>query len=265
MIVYQFVVLPAIGGFELLCAVLAFTLIPAGLLMAIPAYAPVGLALALAFCIEMNLQTSYTADLATIVNSNSAFVLGGVAALVVTRLMRVIGTQASAWRLMRATYRDLGDLADGRALPTVDRWASRMLDRVALLLYRQPRFEPRPQHEFADALEDLRLGLNIIEIRSIAPCMSERGQEALAAMFAKLAPHFRALARGRMPALGDDLLQKIDMAIDEVATCTAATHACVAAIVGLRRTLFPDAPPHQPVQMVLAAPQTAPSEAVSVT
>jgi uncharacterized membrane protein YccC len=100
-IVYQFFVLPAIGGFELLCAVLAFTLIPAGLLLAIPAYAPVGLALALGFCVEMNLQTSYTADLATIINSNSAFVLGGLAGLVVTRLMRVIGTQTSARRLMR--------------------------------------------------------------------------------------------------------------------------------------------------------------------
>src|SRR5262252_5575784 len=112
-IVYQFFVLPAIGGFVLLCAVLAFVLIPAGLLMAIPAYAPIGLALALGFCVEMSLQTSYTADLAAIVNSNSAFVLGGVAALVVTGLIRVIGTEASARRLMRATYRDLGDLAAG--------------------------------------------------------------------------------------------------------------------------------------------------------
>jgi uncharacterized membrane protein YccC len=166
---------------------------------------------------------------------------------------------------MRATYRDLGELADGRALPTVSQWASRMLDRVALLLYRQPRFEPRPQYEFADALEDLRLGVNIIEMRSIAPGMSERAQEALAAVFAGIAPHFRALARGRVPLLSNDLLRKIDIAIDEVATCTATTHACVAAIVGLRRTLFPDAPPHQPVQMAPAAPRTAPSEAVSVT
>jgi uncharacterized membrane protein YccC len=264
-IVYQFFLLPAIGGFELLCAVLAFTLIPAGLLMAIPAYAPVGLALAIAFCLEIGLQTSYTADLATILNSNSAFVLGGVAGLTVTRLMRVIGTQASARRLMRATYRDLGDLADGRARPTVNQWASRMLDRVALLLYRQPRFEQLPQYQFADALEDLRLGVNIIEMRSIAPTLSDEAQEALAAMFAGLAPHFRALAHGRVAPLGDDLLHKIDVAIDEVATCTAATHACVAAVVGLRRTLFPDAPPHQPVQMAPATPQTAPIEALNVT
>src|SRR6516225_11561377 len=68
--IYQFFVLPAIGGFVLLCVVLAFVLIPAGLLMAIPAYAPIGLALALGFCVEMSLQTSYTADLAAIVNSN---------------------------------------------------------------------------------------------------------------------------------------------------------------------------------------------------
>jgi uncharacterized membrane protein YccC len=261
-VVYQFVILPAIGGFELLSAVLAFTLLPAGLLMAIPAYAPLGLALALAFCIEMGLQTSYTADLAIIANSNSALVLGGLAGLTVTRLMRVIGTQASARRLMRATYRDLADLADGRVLPTRDQWASRMLDRVALLLYRQPRLELQPQHEFADALEDLRLGVNIIETRSIAPATSEPSQQALAAMMAGLALHFRGLARGRVAPLGDDLLRKIDVVIDEVAACTAATHACVAAVVGLRRTLYPDAPPHQ---MAPPAAQVYPSKTASAT
>jgi uncharacterized membrane protein YccC len=264
-IVYQFFVLPAINGFVLLSAVLAFALIPAGLLLAIPAYAPIGLALALGFCVEMNLQTNYTADLAAILNTNSAFVLGGVAGLVVTRLMRVIGTQTSARRLMRATYRDLGDLADGRSLLTRDQWASRMLDRVALLLYRQPRFEPRPQHEFADALRDLRLGANIIETQSIAPSMSERAQEALASMFAGLTRHFRALARRRVPLLDNDLLQKVDIAIDEVAACTAATHACVAAVVGLRRTLYPDAPPHQPVQIAPAsAAPSGPGETAQV-
>jgi len=247
--IYQFFVLPAIGGFVLLCAVLAFVLIPAGLLMAIPAYAPIGLALALGFCVEMSLQTSYTADLAAIVNSNSAFVLGGIAGLIVTRLMRVIGTQASARRLMRATHRDLADLAAGRSHPTRDQWASRMLDRVALLLYRQPRFEPRPQHEFADALEDLRLGVNMIETQSLAPAMSKPAQDSLAAMFVGLAAHFRALARGRVAPLGDDLLKKIDIAIGEVTTCTATTHACIAAIVGLRQSIYPDATPYRPMQI----------------
>jgi uncharacterized membrane protein YccC len=265
-LIYQFFVLPAIGGFVLLCAVLAFVLIPAGLLMAIPAYAPIGLALALGFCVEMSLQTSYTADLAAIVNSNSAFVLGGVAALVVTRLIRVIGTQASARRLLRAIYRDLANLAASRSHPTRDQWVSRMMDRVALLLYRQPRFEPRPQHEFADALEDLRLGVNMIETQSMAPTMSKPAQDALATMFAGLAAHFRALARGRVAQLGDDLLQKIDIAISEVTACTASTHASIAAIVGLRQTLYPDAPAYRPRQTGQAdAVQVGPSAAASVT
>ena len=263
--IYQFFVLPAIGGFVLLCIVLAFVLIPAGLLMAIPAYAPIGLALALGFCVEMSLQASYTADLAAIINSNSAFVLGGVVALVVTRLMRVIGTQASARRLLRAIYRDLADLGAGRSHPTRDKWASRMLDRVALLLYRQPRFEPQSRHEFADALKDLRLGVNMIETQSLAPSMSKPAQDALAVMFAGLAAHFRALARGRVAQLGDDLLQKVDIAISEVTACTASTHACIAAIVGLRQTLYPDAPAYQPRQTGRAdAVQVGPAEAVSV-
>jgi uncharacterized membrane protein YccC len=246
-LIYQFFVLPAITGFVLLCCVLAFVLIPAGILMAIPAYTVIGLALALGFCIEMNLQTSYTADLAAIVNSNSAFVLGGVTALLVTRMMRVVGTQASARRLIRATYRELADLAAGRSHPTRAAWVSRMMDRVALLLYRQPRFESRPQHEFADALEDLRLGVNMIETQSIAPTMSKPAQDALAAMFASLAAHFRALGRGRAAPLGDDLLRKVDIAIDEATACTATTHACVAAIVGMRQTLYPDALPYRPM------------------
>jgi Fusaric acid resistance protein family len=140
-----------------------------------------------------------------------------------------------------------------------------MLDRVALLLYRQPRFEPRPQHEFADALEDLRLGVNIIETQSMASSMSEPARQALEAMYARLAPHFRALAHGRIQPLDYVLLQKIDLAINEVAACTATTHACVAAIVGLRRSLYPAAPPYQPRQKLWAEPQTALSGVADVT
>jgi hypothetical protein len=82
--------------------------------------------------------------------------------------------------------------------------------------------------------------------------MSQRAQDALAAMFPSLAAHFRALARGRVPPLGDDLLQKIDTAISEVTACSASTLACIAAIVGLRKTLYPDAPAYQPRQTGLA-------------
>ena len=62
--VYQFFVLPAITGFVLLCVVLAFVLIPGRHLDGDSGLCRIGLALALGFCVEMSLQTSYTADLA---------------------------------------------------------------------------------------------------------------------------------------------------------------------------------------------------------
>jgi uncharacterized membrane protein YccC len=244
-IVYQFFILPAVSGFELLSLSLAFALIPAGIMMAIPAYAIIGLALALGFCVEMSLQTNYTADLAQIVNSSSAFVVGALAGLIVTRLMRVISVQTAARRLLRASWRDLAGLADGSALLTRDEWASRMLDRVGLLLFRRPRFEPGPTHEFADALGDLRIGVNIIETQAMARQVSAERRQKMAGLFAGIAAHFRALARGRVQPLGGELLAEIDAAIGEVLNCGSATHACVAAIVGLRRTLYPEAEPYK--------------------
>jgi uncharacterized membrane protein YccC len=246
--VYQFFIFPAIDGFTLLSAVLAFVLIPAGILMAIPAYAVIGLAMAIGFCIELGLQASYTADLAAVLNSNSALVVGGLTGLVVTGLIRVIGGQASARRLLRAGFRDLAAIADGSARPTREEWASRMLDRVGLLLYRQPRSAPRPQHEFADALGDLRLGVNMIETHAVEQQVSSGTRQKLTAMFGGIAAHFRALAHDHVQPLGRDLLAAIDSSIHGIADCGAATQACVAAIVGLRRTLYPDAPSYQPPQ-----------------
>ncbi|HEX4411276.1 MAG TPA: FUSC family protein [Xanthobacteraceae bacterium] len=261
-IIYQFFILPAISGYELLAIVIAFTLLPAGFLMGIPAYAPLGLALALGFTVELSVQTSYTADLAVIINSDSAFVVGALAALIVTQLIRVIGTQASARRLIRATYYDLADLADGSAQPTREQWASRILDRVGLLFYRRSPSTPQPQHEFADALEDLRLGVNIIETHAVTPILPHSVQQTLSAMFAGIAPFFRSLAHGGGAPLGESFLHQIDAAIDQMTACNAATHASVAAIVGLRRTLYPDAPPYLLTRMVAAAPQTGPSAVI---
>jgi hypothetical protein len=105
----------------------------------------------------------------------------------------------------------------------------------------------------------------MIETQSMASGMSKPAQDALAAMFASLDTHFRALARGRVAQLGDDLLQKIDIVVSEVTACAASTPACIAAIIGLRQTLYPDAPPYQPRQTEQAnAAQVGPSEAASV-
>ena len=206
-IVYQFFILPAVTGFELLSLSLALVLIPAGILMTIPRYAVIGLALALGFTVEMSLQTNYTADFAQIVNSSSAFVVGALAGLITTQLMRVISVQTAARRLLHAGYRDLAGLADGTRPMTRDEWASRMLDRVALLLYRRPRFEPRPAPRIRRCARRsaARRQYHRDALRWRRSVNAER-QARMAGMFAGVAAHFRALARGRVRPLGRDLL-----------------------------------------------------------
>jgi uncharacterized membrane protein YccC len=242
--IYQFFIFPAIDGFTLLAVVLAIVLIPAGIALAIPRYAVIGLALVVGFSIELGLQASYSADLATVLNSNSAFVVGGIAGLVVTGLIRVIGVRESARRLIRAGLRDLADVTDRRVPSTRMEWISRMLDRVGLLFYRGTRPQDEPEHGFTDALADLRIGVNIIEIQDIEPNLTAAGRATFETLLDGIAAHFRALARDRVQPLGFDLLRQIDCLIGEILALGDNFHAGLASIVGLRRSLYPDAPPY---------------------
>jgi uncharacterized membrane protein YccC len=239
---YQFFIFPAIDGFTLLAVVLAIVLIPAGIALAIPRFAVVGLALVVGFSVELGLQSSYAADLAAVLNSNSAFVVGGIIALVVTSLIRVIGARESARRLIHAGLRDLADVSDRRVPSTRVEWVSRMLDRVGLLFYRGASSQAEPKEEFADALADLRIGVNIIEIQNIEPRLTEAGRATVETLLGGVAAHFRALTHDRVQPLGDELLRQIDFLIGEIVALGNDCHACVASIVGLRRSLYPDAP-----------------------
>jgi uncharacterized membrane protein YccC len=242
---YQFFIFPAIDGFTLLAVVLAIVLIPAGIALAIPRYAVVGLALVVGFSVELGLQSNYAADLATILNSNSAFVVGGIIALVVTGLIRVIGVRESVRRLMHAVWRDLADVSDRRVPSTRVEWVSRMLDRVGLLFYRGARSRAaEPKEEFADALADLRIGVNIIEIQNIEPRLTAAGRAAAETLLGGVAAHFRALAHDRVRPLGNEMLRQIDFLIGEIVALGDDCRACVASIIGLRRSLYPDAPPY---------------------
>ncbi len=242
--IYQFFIFPAIDGYTLLAVVLGIVLIPAGIALAIPRYAVVGLALVVGFTVELNLQSSYGADLATVLNSNSAFVVGGIVALVVTGLIRAIGVRESAHRLIHAGLRDLADVSDRRVPSTRVEWVSRMLDRVGLLFYRGAGSQDGPKHEFADALADLRIGVNIIEIQGIEPHLTAAGRAAVETLLDGIAAHFRALAHDRMRPLGHELLQQVDFLIGEIVALGDNFHSGVASIVGLRRSLYPDAPPY---------------------
>jgi uncharacterized membrane protein YccC len=243
---YQFAILPAIDGYTWLAISLAPALIPIGILMAIPRFTLIGLPLGVGLSFNLALQSSYAADMAAFLNSATAVVIGALTGLAVTKLMRVVGAEAGARRLLRAGWRDLAALAQRTFQPTRGEWASQMLDRVGLLMPRLSRAGRDPELETADALRDLRTGVVMIELQAVAKNLNERAQDAMTRALGGIAAHFRALARGRRQIPTSALLGYLDRLIGDIlATDTPSVrHKGLAAVVSLRRNLYPEAAPY---------------------
>ena len=123
-----------------------------------------------------------------------------------------------------------------------------MLDRVGLLMPRLSRAGRDPELATADALRDLRTGVNIIGLEEIVSVEDERARNTTTRVLDGVAAYFRGLARGRRQPPAPALLESLDVLIRDVlvAGSPSARHKGVAAAVGLRRNLYPDAPPYAP-------------------
>src|SRR6201999_1116698 len=93
---------------------------------------------------------------------------GLYAALVATQIFRSVGADWSARRLVRFAWRDLAVNAAAHAEDCIDRgvWTSRMLDRLGLLIPRLSLVERSDELlASADMLNDLRIGLNVVDLQ----------------------------------------------------------------------------------------------------
>ena len=92
----------------------------------------------------------------------------------------------------------MADLADGNINPTRAEWTSRMLDRVGLLLPRMSQAALSDvELQTADALHDLRTGINLIDLKQVAASLTERARKTMMRVFTGTARHFRYFARRR--------------------------------------------------------------------
>jgi hypothetical protein len=131
-----------------------------------------------------------------------------------------------------------------------------MLDRVGLLLPRMSQAALSDvELQTADALHDLRTGINLIDLQQIAARLTERGREVMARVLTGAARHFRYFAGGRRHILSPDLLGDIDALIGDILVLGSGPDRIkgLAAIVGLRRDLYPDAAPYSPSPLPLEA------------
>jgi uncharacterized membrane protein YccC len=226
--VYLFAILPAINGFAMLCLALAPPLLLMGAMMAVPSWYGRMMPMQISFASGLALTNLYTVDAASFFNSNVAQLIGIVAAMTMTRLVRSMGAGTAIRRLRRAGWRDLAALVERPSQLPV--WRSRMLDRVGLLAGRVG--EAEDEDAATAALRELRIGLSLARI---AP--GEQQQ----ALRASLAYWFRQLMDGRDTSPPPDLLNAIDGAIEE-SRSEGDDPERLAALVGLRRNVFPAAP-----------------------
>jgi uncharacterized membrane protein YccC len=238
--VYLFLILPRISDFPMLLLVLSPFYLLVGYLQGDARQVPRAMPLILGVTGALALQETFSADFESFINGNLAQIAGIGAALMATRILRTLGAGFSAQRILRQGRRDLAALAEGRMAADRTAWTSLMLDRLGLIAPRLAMAEPGALTSGADdSMVDLRVGLNVINLRQIE---IERSVPGLRAALEALAQSYR----GRGVTASDPvLLARIDALI--TAACRSDTDLAraprfIAALAGLRRTLFPAAP-----------------------
>ncbi len=244
---YLFAILPAIDGFPMLVLALAPVLILIGGLQAAPSWTPRAIALLIGFAGALGLQATFSADLPQFLNGNLAQIAGVGAALVATRLFRSVGAGWAARRILKRGWRDVAALARNRSVVNADAWIATMLDRVGLVTARIALAGPEDDLEAYDALADMRVGLNVIDLHAVGAAGGADAGSVDTALKGVAALFERRLSRGAATR-DQTLLVAIDQAITNLASTPAlgGHQRGYAALVGLRRNLFPTAAPYSP-------------------
>jgi len=251
-------VLPGVQDFGLLVLICAPSLLALGCLMARPSTAQPALIITFGVLGTLALHDTGSVDMASFLNSNLGQIVGISAAALVSRLVRTVGADWSARRIRRAVWRELREMAAApRAESRHAAYAVRMVDRISLLAPRLAQGEPGQRDEHADGtLRDLRIGADIVTLqraRAVLP------KEATGRLLGDVARRFRerlrdddhgAATNARAAADPDSTALREDLQTLLAGLLPAhrdqpspEQRRAVAALVGLRRNLLPDAGP----------------------
>jgi uncharacterized membrane protein YccC len=241
---YLFAILPAIDGFPMLVLALAPVFLVLGYMQADPRQVSKAMPLILGVAAALSLQETFNADFPDFMNGNLAQIAGIGAAVTATRLFRTFGAAWSVRRILRRGWEDLAALAERHRPADRASWTSAMLDRLGLITPRLALAAPGevPEEE-ADALNDLRIGLNLIDVRQVRAELPPPSVDALDRVLDGIARTFRRRTAGAPEPAEPALLASLDRARAELAHAPqgSARDRGFAALTGLRRNLFPAA------------------------
>ncbi|AVQ08853.1 TPA: FUSC family protein [Xanthomonas vasicola pv. zeae] len=245
--IYLFGIFPAIHDFPMLVLVLAAGFLPLGALLHRPKSMLIALPLVVNLTALLSLQNTYSANLQSFVNAAIAMVLGIGFAVVLTRLFRSVGAEWSARRLVRQGWRTLADAADGHGAQDRQQFAARMLDLLGLLA---PRLALTPEGSDlapVDMLNEVRVGLNILQLRSARHGLPLSSRDAVDAILREVAAHYRQQVAQKRPLPGPDALRdRLDASLTRVGNVPAGAHRdeALLGLIGLRYSVFAQKAPY---------------------
>lgn len=212
---YNLVILPGIDGFPLLALSFAPYCILLGVLMTTQATYGFGLAMVVNLVMILNLDTSYSSDIETILGGGVASLGGFAVAVIATAFIRVVPADQSIMRLLRANWRDIaavarGSFAHGRLI-----LVRRLLDRQGLIL---PRLAMAPQHRdmLIRAMPEASIASCLYDLRKATLFTRKPVADRIRVLLRSIARHFEARLSdpNRLPdacivAEVDNLLRKV--------------------------------------------------------
>jgi uncharacterized membrane protein YccC len=249
--IYLFALVPAISHLEVLIVALAPTFLLYGFLIGRPATAGTGMALAANTATLLAIQSTYSADFASYANSAVAFFVGVLIAEIVTRIARGVGAEWIANRMVLSSWKTIAVAAERRGKRDRAEFAGLMLHRLGLLVQRIA-FLSESDRRDADSLVQLRIGINIIDLRRARYGLAASTIAVIDDMLDRLAVACRSYAGKGMPA---ELLTSVDRALAQAVKDPNdnAREDALIGLVGIRRGLFPDAPAYRPRAESVAA------------
>ena len=232
---YMTLVLPKIDGFAMLVAALAVFLLPIGLLMTSPSTATMATPLAINFLFLLALGKVPKLDLAAYFNTAVAVLAGCAISVALFALLRPLGTQWVARRLVTGIMVDLGQLAAGRPLAT-GAFESRMFDRINGLLLRLDPASSGDRPILQGSLAALRVGHNILSLRRLADGLPPLTRQIVEGTLDAIARHFDT---ARHLGTNDDVAQTLARTAERLRGLDndPDTLAALTAVTAIRLTL----------------------------
>ena len=237
-IIYSLAILPGIDGFPLLVMAFAPYFLLLGVLMTSPQTYGFGLAMLVNVVMILNVDTSYSSNFATLLDSGLASLAGFAVAALVTAFVRSVTVDASIRRLVMSNWRDISAIARGTLrLPRMV-MIRRLLDRQGLIL---PRLALAPDHRdtLIRSMPEVSIAASIYDLHRFKALADQRIATKLDVVLRNMARHFDNRRRD-FGALPDPvILDEVDNILREVVAIspTPLRAKLLIPLIALRRAL----------------------------